>query len=490
MTKVDKEALTRKYVWIAIKPLLYCGIQQVETKLAVYKDIFRMPLELQARKNPLAQIEGFFPVLEPSNGLIPLTIPSTWSDAINMITRAEKPSVTCIVGAKGVGKSTMSRYLVNSTLGRFKRVAFLDCDLGQPELTPYGMISLHIIETPLIGPSYTHLKTPYRSVFVGSTSPKYDPDYYMACILELYSVYSNDSKTKGLPLVINTDGWVKGMGLDLLLHFVKTIRPDHVIQLLPNTIFSSASKNRNNQNDFQPLLQDDGNNGLKVLTVYANQDSLTKPLKFNPSDHRTLSVLSYFAQDSQGSDNLTWDFANSQASKLPYQVPFQCVGIQFIGAQVPISQTFHAINGTLVGLVQHSVSLESYEHTHHSSIRNSENPIKNLRIIGGVSANVLRPSEHNCLGWGIVRGIDLDKGIYYISVGGGLTLEQLKGVNRLVKAPGNDLPVCSLMDGFNVKASIGKEINVPYTTFVAGEGLGWLMAKGRKNLQRRRTVAT
>jgi hypothetical protein len=42
MPKNGKEVIDGTYVWVAVKSLVECGIQGVETKLAVYKDIFQM----------------------------------------------------------------------------------------------------------------------------------------------------------------------------------------------------------------------------------------------------------------------------------------------------------------------------------------------------------------------------------------------------------------------------------------------------------------
>ncbi len=89
-------------------------------------------------------------------------------------------------------------------------MAFLDCDLGQPELTLSGQVSLHILENPLLGPPFTHLKDATHSIYIGSSSPKHDPDIYTAAILNLWTRYLQFSASHPLPLVINTDGWVKG----------------------------------------------------------------------------------------------------------------------------------------------------------------------------------------------------------------------------------------------------------------------------------------
>jgi polynucleotide 5'-kinase involved in rRNA processing len=33
------------------------------------------------------------------------------------------------------------------------------------------------------------------------------------------------------PLVINIHGWIKGIGLEILFNMIKTIRPNHIVQL-------------------------------------------------------------------------------------------------------------------------------------------------------------------------------------------------------------------------------------------------------------------
>ena len=48
------------------------------------------------------------------------------------------PFIIAVCGAKGVGKSTFARLLVNSLLNHCSNVGFLDTDCGQPELSPPG----------------------------------------------------------------------------------------------------------------------------------------------------------------------------------------------------------------------------------------------------------------------------------------------------------------------------------------------------------------
>ena len=63
----------------------------------------------------------------------------------------DSPAVLLVMGAKGVGKSTCCRFLVNSLLSlQVPEVFFLETDLGQPELGPPGVVTLHRIRCPML----------------------------------------------------------------------------------------------------------------------------------------------------------------------------------------------------------------------------------------------------------------------------------------------------------------------------------------------------
>ena len=151
-----------------------------------------------------------------------------------------------VCGAKGVGKSTCMKYTVNKLLSCNKKVAVIDCDVGQPEFTISGLVSLHIFDDPITMPSHLNLMKPELSYFVGDISTKSEPEMVLKSIESLYGHYiqvhdqyleemeelqkdantgsdSNNvfkalvvpkkSKLKviKMPLVINTDGWIKYM---------------------------------------------------------------------------------------------------------------------------------------------------------------------------------------------------------------------------------------------------------------------------------------
>lgn len=140
-----------------------------------------------------------------------------------------------VCGAKGVGKSTFVRLAVNTLLRRVPEVALLDADCGQPEVTPPGLVSLSLLRAPLLGPPAARLglstaPRPVDARFIGDVSPKSDPQGYAAAVEALLRAWRGGA-TGDAPLVINTQGWVRGLGLELLSALLSSARPTHLATL-------------------------------------------------------------------------------------------------------------------------------------------------------------------------------------------------------------------------------------------------------------------
>lgn len=91
---------------------------------------------------------------------------------VNAAPATSAPSRILVKGPKKSGKSTFCRVLLNNLLrkwvlravttpptiehhSRYRSVAFLDCDLGQPEFSPPGLISLHLVSELIFGKNIT-----------------------------------------------------------------------------------------------------------------------------------------------------------------------------------------------------------------------------------------------------------------------------------------------------------------------------------------------
>ncbi|XP_066930591.1 polynucleotide 5'-hydroxyl-kinase NOL9-like isoform X2 [Clytia hemisphaerica] len=130
-------------------------------------------------------------------------------------------------GGKDVGKSSFSKFTVNRLLNKQESVYFLECDCGQTEFTPPAVLSLVKITKPLFGT--THIK-PVKAFFYGYISTKDNPNDYIHLLKELHQFYLNECDTQA-PLIVNTQGWVRGLGLSLLIDLLRILDPSHVVQI-------------------------------------------------------------------------------------------------------------------------------------------------------------------------------------------------------------------------------------------------------------------
>ncbi|KAL7065240.1 hypothetical protein AAHC03_05638 [Spirometra sp. Aus1] len=161
---------------------------------------------------------------------------STSKVVFRAVTNDAKPLKILLCGPKNVGKSTYMRYLVNRLVTSTKKetVAVLDCDVGQTEFTPSGMMSLTLIHKPLLGPPFTHpLGTASRRVrqcFFGDLTPAANPSFYVQCLRYVFDAYLR-LELPNCPLLINTMGWTQGLGITLLAEQISITKPDFVLQL-------------------------------------------------------------------------------------------------------------------------------------------------------------------------------------------------------------------------------------------------------------------
>ena len=141
------------------------------------------------------------------------------------------------VGAKSSGKSTFNRLLCNTILTRSKagKCLYLDLDPGQPEFGPPGMVSLVEVTAPMLGPPFTHPASSQsrqyrllRSHTIAATSFKDDAAHYLACARDLAQ-----HADRRHPLVVNSSGWVTGLGASVLLDLVSTLSISDVVVLEP-----------------------------------------------------------------------------------------------------------------------------------------------------------------------------------------------------------------------------------------------------------------
>jgi polynucleotide 5'-hydroxyl-kinase GRC3/NOL9 len=346
-----------------------------------------------------------------------------------------KDPVVVICGAKGVGKSTFLRYLNNRLLQTQQQpdnsnnnlghppsaVAILDADVGQPELAPPGILRLSLQRRPLLHPPYWNLcdqsldepVEQISSVYYGAVTSKVDPTRYIEAVQRLlqdYHALLAQSPTT-IPLLINLDGWIKGMGFQILTTLISSTNPSHVCQLLGDT--------KAKMFDLSEVVvtpPQDGDGGSRTVATAATStsaqlfflDVCTKhvnPCSIPASTLRTLRFATYFgphmvelwdaldflpAKQLQtgwsGDDDCT--LARYLARERPYCVPMESV------------QCSHSNTGIMA-----EWNTQDREQRETQYIQALNGCIVGLSTGGG---------QENCIGLGIVRSIDEKNRLFYI----------------------------------------------------------------------------
>lgn len=165
-------------------------------------------------------------------------------------------------------------------------------------------------------------------MYLGAKSSRVDPDAYLEALINLYHHFqSNQPKGKPLvPLVVDTDGWIKGMGFDLLVHFIAAVSPDFVVCLEPPVAYNSEHSGIVVSREIEYSIPESINISISsvssVLDVYSRS-------KLNDSDLRSLSLNAYFSQTVNDASkpiifptSLTphWNFEAPVSHAVPYSV--------------------------------------------------------------------------------------------------------------------------------------------------------------------------
>ncbi|CAN0477560.1 unnamed protein product, partial [Hapterophycus canaliculatus] len=160
---------------------------------------------------------------------------------------------------------------------------------------------------------------PELAYFIGTTTSKPEPLLYSAAVRALAeragagatgatgqqqqrsaSFFAGDPPPPP-PLVVNTDGWVKGMGEDLLGAVIDAVRPRHIVQILGTSTAKTFDL------DLGRLPE-----GCEVHRVKAWSPPpalvgrAPAPSRPSPQDQRTLRLVAYFlgqGQSDRGGDS-------------------------------------------------------------------------------------------------------------------------------------------------------------------------------------------
>ncbi|XP_037684568.1 polynucleotide 5'-hydroxyl-kinase NOL9 [Choloepus didactylus] len=363
--------------------------------------------------------------------------------------------VILVCGAQDIGKSTFNRYLINQLLNSVSCVDYMECDLGQTEFTPPGCISLLNVTEPILGPPFTHQRTPQKMVYYGKPACKENYENYIDTIKYVFSSYKRES-----PLIINTMGWVTDNGLLLLIDLIRLLSPSHVVQFssarsryMPNLtpdyvddadgLYTKSKRKVRNRGFQLPEAEsleftDEEKESPVVFTGYkllcVESEFAFRKTPRNRELHnkvlRDLAVLGYLGQLQPPNPKSVYPLHGLT----PYQVPFNAVALRVSHADVAPTHIMYAVNASWVGLCKISDDVRGYAH---GPILLAQTPMC------------------DCLGFGICRGIDMEKRLYHILTP--VPPEVLRDVNCLLVGA-ISIPHCVF------KGQKGVEGTIPYIT--------------------------
>ncbi|KAG6509248.1 hypothetical protein ZIOFF_034640 [Zingiber officinale] len=139
-----------------------------------------------------------------------------------------------VVGPTDSGKSSLCKMLLSWACKQGWKPTYVDLDIGQGYITIPGCIAATPVEMPIDAVEGIPLEMPIV-YFYGHTSPTANGDLYKVFVKELARTlerqFSGNAEARAAGMVINTMGWVEGLGYELLLNAIDTFNCDVVLVL-------------------------------------------------------------------------------------------------------------------------------------------------------------------------------------------------------------------------------------------------------------------
>ncbi|KAG5513596.1 hypothetical protein PMAC_001028 [Pneumocystis sp. 'macacae'] len=429
------------------------------------------------------KIISTYDIIDNCSNLPILSIPELWSSTMDIIYSSnfnEKSARVIICGPKSSGKSTFAKNLINKFLTQkyndhetLKKMVYIETDPSQPEFSPYGLICSHFIEKPVINPPFTHCTLPslLKAHFFGNTSPQNNPKYFLLCVNDIFSTCNYD-----IPTIINTPGWIRGIGLELLSEIINSSNCTDIIYIGSKSSFETF--------DIKSTLP----SSIKLHTLSSIQEffNVSETLKINKSDLRMLSIISYFhSTNISESDYPEWNFNSSLLSMKPWIVKYDgnlngIDAISILDATIEPDDFYYAINGTIMALI--AIDIKENEKLWESFIIKSKDYLPTLNL----EKNPINPKHSQCLGLCILRGISKEsKELQILTPINILTLNKyLNSKKKLILVRGNiELPASLMLDYRKDSTTQVNWTKAPYISMESG-GLGSKTWHPRRNIER------
>jgi polyribonucleotide 5'-hydroxyl-kinase len=152
-----------------------------------------------------------------------------------------------LVGPTDSGKTSLSKLFLSYGVRKGHQPTFVDLDIGQGSITVPGMAAAVAITQPIpIGQEEFSTNAPL-AYFYGHVTPSENVKLYKMQIANLAQdinqKFQKNEAARTSGLIINTCGWVDGLGYELLLHSINTLQADIVLVIDHERLYSDLTQN-------------------------------------------------------------------------------------------------------------------------------------------------------------------------------------------------------------------------------------------------------
>lgn len=424
----------------------FTGLENIGSYHAPFKRFFTSKLEEDDNLD-VTPVKHSFEIVVTKSEFNGLAIDKTWSRELQKIKQqainSNEAQIIMIIGNKNSGKSTFAKSLLNE-LVTTSNTSFLDLDPGQSEFSPPYCLTLSSVKSEIFGMNLPIEREDNLVHYFGFTTPLSQPQLYIIIITKLLNEYLTIHKPKGNHLIINTPGWVKGYGKEILLQITKMINPSKLVLL-------SSSLDLNSRDN------------LEILSGLSFDDSsiiqgIFQTSKYSPSQLRTINKLIYFHSPTQGVFNFANHILNQSPRKISYQTTHS--GTNFLGINCismlnfdatkdfEISDALMMLDSSIVGM--YVIENELF-HTFSSSVKqfaNTEYPFY-LDFTNYLEL-ITNDGKIDFMGLSMVHSIDLEQGSFNLYIPDAVRMEITRKLSQgykllLVKGEG-EVPNCELLN--------------------------------------------
>eukprot|EP00347_Sterkiella_histriomuscorum_P012924 403366704 len=359
----------------------------------------------------------------------------SWKQGINNIvqnirSQPDNQNIKILVnGVVNVGKSTFATCLINEILSQTKSDVFiLEVDPGQPNYTLAGQLSLSKVENMILTNNDFNDIQILKSYYLNSPQPNLNADYYNKSIELLDKEYQNyDTQGRQKILIVNTCGWVEGIGAGIQFKITDIIQPSHIVTVMRadvglqgNEFSQKCRQQREGQINFIDVKSDKFKGAMNVKGAVQRNKKIKKALTHQDEDRYIFVNKSQDGQDlplvfnSKSMKHDDFSLSNEEFNKLKKQ-PFQIIQFKDINLCFITEQ---------LDQVQNKIeTLRLFENQLVAGIQIDKAQFKSLRSFEDVRVTEIRftyrqlpPIEIKF--YGLIRDIDFEGGIKLIPQNG------------------------------------------------------------------------